>query len=114
MRNGNLNLWVFCLDGSGQREGLFLFTMDKKNLTRGWPDCAYVIQEIVAIRMGREPVEFDDLWPAPSRYAEHRDNIPPFDKFASEGMLGLKAHKDDHVRFVLNRMLEMMHDAATF
>ena len=64
--------------------------------------------------MGREPVELDDLGPARSGHAENRDDIPPFDKFAPEGMLGLKAHKDDHVRFVLNRVLEMMHDAAAF
>src|SRR6478752_2081449 len=103
MRNSDLDLWMSCLNGSGQREGLLLFTMDKKNLTRAWPDCAYVVQEIVAISMGREPVEFDDLCPARSRYAENRDDIPPFDKFAPEGMLGLKPHEDDHVGFVLNR-----------
>ena len=114
MRYGDFDLGMLRLNGSGQRESLLLFTMDKKNLTRAWLDCAYVGQEIVSIRMGREPVEFDDLCPARSRYAENRDDIPPFDKFASEGMLSLKAHEDDHVRFVLNRMLEVMHDAATF
>ena len=64
--------------------------------------------------MGREPVQLDDLRPARGGHAENQHDIPPFDKFASEGMFGLKAHEDDHVGFVLNRVLEMMHDATAF
>src|SRR4249920_2573944 len=114
MGDGDLNVGLFRLNGSGKGKGLLFFTMDEKNLTRTWPDCAHVGQEIPAIRMGREPVELDDLRPARSRHAENRHDIPPLDKFASEGMLGLKAHEDDHVRFILNRVLEVMHDAAAF
>ena len=114
MGNGDLDLGIFRLNGSGQRKSLLFFTMDEKNLIWSRVDGPHVGQEILAIRMGREPVELDDLRPARSGYAENRHDIPPFDQFASEGMLGLKAHEDDHVRFVLNRMFEMMHDAAAF
>src|SRR5437868_117794 len=88
--------------------------MDEKNLTRAWFDCAHVGQEILAIRMGREPVELDDLNPARGGHTENRHDIPPLDNFAPEGMFGLKAHEDDHVRFVLNRVFEMMHYATAF
>jgi hypothetical protein len=60
------------------------FTMDEKNLARAWLDCAHVGQEILAIRMGREPIELDDLRSARSGYAENRDDVPPFDEFAPE------------------------------
>ena len=72
-----LNLGMFRLNGSGQREGLFFFTMDEENLIWSRADCTDVGQEILAIRMGREPVEFDDLRPARSGYTENRDDIPP-------------------------------------
>ena len=94
MGDGDLNLGLFRLNGSGQRESLLFFTMDEKNLTWAWPDCPHVGQEVLVIRMGREPVELDDLGPARSGHAENRDDIPPFDKFVPEGMLGLKAHKE--------------------
>src|SRR5260370_42249803 len=112
--DGGVNLGLLRLNGRGQQESLLFFTMDEKNLTWAWPDCPHVGQEVLAIRMGREPVELDDLGPARSGHAENLDNTPPFGKFAPKGMLGLKAHKDYHVRFVLNCVLEMMHDAAAF
>jgi hypothetical protein len=112
MRNSDLDLGVFRLNGNGQGKRLLFFTMDEKNLTGAWPHCAHIGQKILAIRMGREPVELDDLRLTLSGYTENRHDIPSFDQFAAEGVLGLKTHKNDHVRFVLNRMFEMMHDAT--
>src|SRR4029077_5267999 len=114
MRHDDFNLGVFRLNGRGEREGLLFFTMDEKNLNWRRVDCPHVGKEIMALRVGREPVELYDLPPPWSGHAENRHDIPSFDEFAPEGMLGLKAHEDDHVRFVLNRMLEMMHDAPAF
>ena len=112
MGDRDLNLGMFRLNGSGQRERLLLFAMNEKNLTGGRSDGPHVGQEILTIRMGREPIEFDDLRPPWSGDTENRNDIPSFDKFTPKGMLGLKTHEDDHVRFVLNRVLEMVHDAA--
>ena len=63
MGDSDLNLGMFRLNGSGQRERLFLFTMDKENLIWSRGDCPHVGQEILAIRMGREPIELDNLRP---------------------------------------------------
>ena len=52
MRNGDLNMGMFCPNSSGQREGLLFFTMDEENLARQWIDGSHVSQEIVTIRMG--------------------------------------------------------------
>src|SRR6266850_3589564 len=72
MGDGDLNVWLFRLNGSGQGMGLLFFAMDEKNLTRAQPDCAHVSQEILTIRMGREPVQLDDLRPARGGHAENR------------------------------------------
>src|SRR5580765_345123 len=88
--------------------------MDEKNLTRAWFDCPHVGQEILSIRMGRESVEFHDLRPPWSGHAKNWHDIPSFNEFAPESMFGLKAHEDDHIRFVLNRVFEMMHNATAF
>ena len=52
MGNDDLNMGMFCLNGSGQREGLLFLSMDEENLARQWIDGSHVSQEIVAIRMG--------------------------------------------------------------
>ena len=52
MRNSDLNMGMFCLNGSGQRESLLFLSMDEENLARQWIDGSHVSQEIVAIRMG--------------------------------------------------------------
>jgi hypothetical protein len=52
MRDCHVDTGVFDLDRSGQRDGLFLFTMDDEDLARQWTNGSYVSQEIVTIRMG--------------------------------------------------------------
>ena len=52
MGNGDLNMGMFCLNGSGQREGLLFLSMDEEILARQWIVGSLVSQEIVAIRMG--------------------------------------------------------------
>src|SRR4029077_2705411 len=50
MGDGDLNLALFRLNGSGQRESLLFFTMDEKNVTCAWPVCRDDVQRVCVRR----------------------------------------------------------------
>ena len=113
-RNDHGHFGVFILNGRGQRQRLFFFSMDHEHLLGCGRDGPYIGQQIVPVRMGRQPVKDDHLSAAWRRDAEYRDDIPSFDQSASQCMFGLKPHDGDDVGRILDGMFEMMHHAPSF
>src|SRR5512146_1602149 len=98
------------LYGGGERQGLlFLPVYDEYPIGQGI-NRVEVGEEIAAVRMCRETIEFDDLGAAFGRNPKDGYNVPSFNQFSSQRMFGLKADKHDNVGFVFDGMFEMVHD----